>query len=896
MKRSLKRILISVLTLSLTAGSYGLASGRGELNEQQSESEIGAEQETESGITGEADEEEETLPEEEAEASETETEKQEAPEQKIDPEEDAENEPEQKTDPEADAENKPEQKTDPEAGAENGPEEKLESGTDQESGQESEDAEKVPELTETDRLAGIHREDLEDGIYFIRSGLSNSKVLDIRNKSLGNKAVSVIRQFSKEENQKWEVVHDEKGYVTFLNRKSSKALDVDHGMKKSGTQVWQYHSNGSMAQKWIAVKEGAGYKIISALDPELVLDVRNGKAADNTQLQIYRSNNSKAQRFYFVPLDPAVETCEEVVPSGYYYLKTKKNSGYAVDIKGGSNANKANVQLYRGNQSFAQSFFLQYKDGYYTIRNAYSGKMLDAAGGGYMPGTNVWQYSSNGSKAQKWSVRENEDGTFTFISAHNGLALDIAGGRVQSGGNMQLYTPNHSDAQKFILEEAKDFYGGKYTLTSALVPSKAIEIQGGKVVNKTNIQLYRSNGTESQKWIVRENEDATYSFINIKSGKVLDVAGAKGENGNNVQSYTSNGTAAQKWKIEALGDGTWRIVSLLDEKLVLGIEQGKTADRSNINIQTWKNAKHQKWIFNKTASTKKVVLNVSVTGGTKRVMDKSEKLKLQAEEILLTGAKGPVTWSSSDSSVLSVTGAGVVTAKRSGNAVITAASKTDKNITAQIRVYVKEEKGQLTKKKLDSLNLGKIKKLMIVAHPDDETFWGGGHLLKDDYFVVCITNGWNSVRRKEFERAVKYSKDVGLILDYPDLSDGRRDNWEYVNRAIKKDIELLVGYKKWETIVTHNPDGEYGHIHHKMLDQYTTKICKDNNQLGKLYYFGKYWKKGEIPSGTKSNLSVQILKKKNAMVQLYVYPSNAYQNNWAQMQPYEYWVRAAKWK
>ena len=28
--------------------------------------------------------------------------------------------------------------------------------------------------------------------------------------------------------------------------------------------------------------------------------------------------------------------------------------------------------------------------------------------------------------------------------------------------------------------------------------------------------------------------------------------------------------------------------------------------------------------------------------------------------------------------------------------------------------------------------------LMIVAHPDDETLWGGAHLIEDNYYVVCV--------------------------------------------------------------------------------------------------------------------------------------------------------------
>lgn len=40
------------------------------------------------------------------------------------------------------------------------------------------------------------------------------------------------------------------------------------------------------------------------------------------------------------------------------------------------------------------------------------------------------------------------------------------------------------------------------------------------------------------------------------------------------------------------------------------------------------------------------------------------------------------------------------------------------------------------------------KSLMIVAHPDDETIWGGSHLINGNYTVLCITNGNNKKRKK----------------------------------------------------------------------------------------------------------------------------------------------------
>ncbi len=41
--------------------------------------------------------------------------------------------------------------------------------------------------------------------------------------------------------------------------------------------------------------------------------------------------------------------------------------------------------------------------------------------------------------------------------------------------------------------------------------------------------------------------------------------------------------------------------------------------------------------------------------------------------------------------------------------------------------------------------------LMIVAHPDDETIWGGSHLINGNYTVLCITNGNNKKKKRIYE-------------------------------------------------------------------------------------------------------------------------------------------------
>jgi len=156
-------------------------------------------------------------------------------------------------------------------------------------------------------------------------------------------------------------------------------------------------------------------------------------------------------------------------------------------------------------------------------------------------------------------------------------------------------------------------------------------------------------------------------------------------------------------------------------------------------------------------------------------------------------------------------------------------------------------------KDFQTLELSKVDSIMIVAHPDDEIMWGGSHLIDENYLVVCITAGNNAKRAKEFLKAMKETNDIGIMLGYPDKTFFRRNHWHNVSDNISNDVTKLLALKKWKVIVTHNPEGEYGHIHHIMTskivtDDYKNKYIENDN----LYYFGDYYKKREIENVSNS--------------------------------------------
>ena len=209
-------------------------------------------------------------------------------------------------------------------------------------------------------------------------------------------------------------------------------------------------------------------------------------------------------------------------------------------------------------------------------------------------------------------------------------------------------------------------------------------------------------------------------------------------------------------------------------------------------------------------------------------------------------------------------------------------------ITLILLTFLNSPKKIEVEKQLKDLNLSKVNKLMIVAHPDDETIWGGNHLLKSNYLVVCITCGNNKIRAKEINKALEYSNDKLVILNYPDKVLGKRSNWKDNYEDIKKDIKKILEYKSWDFVVTHNPDGEYGHIHHKMTSKIVSSIYHKDN----LYYFGKYYKKEDINKIDKENkLSNKELKDKKKMLD--VYKSQGFiDKKFGHMYPYENWTKA----
>lgn len=105
--------------------------------------------------------------------------------------------------------------------------------------------------------------------------------------------------------------------------------------------------------------------------------------------------------------------------------------------------------------------------------------------------------------------------------------------------------------------------------------------------------------------------------------------------------------------------------------------------------------------------------------------------------------------------------------------------------------------------------------LMIVAHADDETIFGGADLLAGppESWVVVVANRCGR-RRPALPAVAAFFKLAALfVLDHVDTSGLRY----YETKAVDDIAALLAARRTWDTVVTHAPLGEYGHTQHRAL-------------------------------------------------------------------------------
>ena len=423
---------------------------------------------------------------------------------------------------------------------------------------------------------------LEAGIYTIRLKKNEDLALAVPDGATADKPLT-LEAFEGTREQKFVITPVGGGLYTITNYASGRSLDIPSASTAKRTAVQQHRRNQTPAQTFRILKTDDGWFTFKLSYTELVFDVRGGTAEAGNTIQTYPFNGTEAQFFKIGKAE------SEPLEPGFYTIHSAAGDSLVLTVAGNSADLRKEINLSADKRATGQKFTVSEADGGLMICASNSWYCLDVRGGTMTNAAQVQQYFYNDTPAQKWLAEPQDDGTYRLKSAKDGsYYLTPKPQTAGAAGTLVINTDLGADkraVQSFSFEKwdaQRTMPDGPFTIASFDDRNMVFDIESASRLIRANVRLWRSNGTNAQKFYLAYQGNGQYAIRNANSDHVLDVAGGSTANKTNVQQYRSNGTPAQKWQLISEGNGNYRIQSALGP--MLDINHGKAVKGANIQL------------------------------------------------------------------------------------------------------------------------------------------------------------------------------------------------------------------------------------------------------------------------------------------------------------------------
>ena len=441
---------------------------------------------------------------------------------------------------------------------------------------------------------------LSEGLYFIESALSSSRVLGVAGGSTGAGANITLCEKKGYYSQAFYVKSDGHGGYYLQNYNSGLRAAV------SGSNVQQAKASTSEYQRWYAVKgsKSGYYQLHIGKTTGKVMEVAGGSTSAGTNIQVNKSVSTyNRQQWRFVSISGMVlaETrlADAKISTGFYTFALNAAPENVLEVSGASTANKANVRIAKNSNGKGQIFYVKsLGGGLYSIVNPHSGKALTAASTTIANGTNIYQYDYSGASSQKWHIKKDKSTGKYVISNSKASHIVLATqyGSKGAGANVQNVSFTGSAPQYWNISKSSEaaayrLDSGVYAVNSALGSSLNMQIEDASVYKGAAAEIANAATRNSQRFVVTcvDKANYIYTITNENSRKNLALSGSK-----IIQTSPANENA-QKWVIKRSG-GYYTICSRVNGRN-MSVSGARAASGTNLEAVNPGSSNAQKWKF-----------------------------------------------------------------------------------------------------------------------------------------------------------------------------------------------------------------------------------------------------------------------------------------------------------
>lgn len=269
----------------------------------------------------------------------------------------------------------------------------------------------------------------------------------------------------------WDLIDLGGREIAVVNRATGKVLDVNRASQDDGANVQGWSWNGTGAQRWRSEGSGSGTRLVN-VNSGKCLDVSNSATHSGANIAQFRCNGGDNQRWQLRMVSSSPN--RPWVGGGPVY--PAKPYPTAPNIVG---ARPNGRLVYAG-----------------MIVSRATSKCVDVEKASRDDGTNIRQWTCNGTPAQLWDFIEVARGETVIVSRASGKVIDLVGSQSGNGANLAQYTWNGGNNQRWRIEQA----GRGFFRIVSVASNKCIDLDNGASSDGVNVQQWECHGRENQDW------------------------------------------------------------------------------------------------------------------------------------------------------------------------------------------------------------------------------------------------------------------------------------------------------------------------------------------------------------------------------------------------------------